>query len=360
MKHFDVLIESDDAQSIWLALKLKLQGLSVGWVNPSMTYAAALYDPYFMGVFLDEVTSQDFELLSKLYHIIKSPAGFSLMTPIGPIDYSNASLLDFYRFRSGMDSESFDRWLQSWASELFLNDYKKRSSQQTTTWDVFGSFAYLYPKELLLTHILEENDISVMSSSDTKVFKNHYYQLGNLRSKVWVTSHSHLRSSISKYTQDVWMRLRVEVDDLWTRYPALPGWTLWRNTEDVLPLYDSLFVMLRVFDDSRIADIYFKAPQQFQTATEQMTVARMIVQKLSQRLHVERFSILNLEASNFYVLGAQHSLDNVKQGVRGLYINTPELRPSWGLHHHLSFEGQLASEIQSYLHKMEAKGVYYD
>jgi hypothetical protein len=359
LKLFDVLIESEDSQNIWLALKLKSQGFKVGWVNPSQTYAAALYDPYFMGLFINEVTSQDFELLAKLYYMIKSPMGFSLVTTIGPIDYGNATLMDFYRFKSGMDAATFDAWLNRWVFELFANQWPKAQDSSRII-KVQGPFSYLYPKDIQLTTILSENNIPIIMSDHPVQYKKLCYFVGDVSSKVWVSSHRTTEEQGKFQTYDVWVRARIEVGDLWTQYPSLPGWTLWRNTEDTLPLYDSLFVLLRVFDDSRLADVYFKVPSQLDTSQHQMAVAKMIIHKLSLRLNVRKFKILNLEQTPYRVVLSNKKQEKVKQGYRGYFKNLAHLRPGWGIHQHLSFENQLASEISAYLKKMEVRGSYRD
>jgi len=359
LNSFDVLIDSQDSQSIWLAIKLKSQGFKVGWVNPPLTYAAALYDPYFMGLFTDEVNAQEFELLTKLYHIIKSSGGFALVTPIGPIDYGNATLIDFYRFKSGMDSTAFDAWIDGWVFELFTNQWPMAQGLRGGL-KVHGSFSYLYPKDLLLTSILEENNIPIVTTHNPVQYKNLRYFVGDSSSRVWVSSIPTIKEDQKTPSYDVWVRARVDVGDLWTQYPSLPGWTLWRNTEDALPLYDSLFVLLRVFDDSKLADIYFKVPSQFDTFQEQLTLANMITHKLSLRLNLEAFKILKLEETSYRIFRSRQKQELFKQGHRGYFKNLGHLRSGWGINQHLSFESQLASEIVVYLKKIESRGSYYD
>jgi hypothetical protein len=355
---FDVLIDSEDSQGLWLALKLKGLGLKVGWVNPSLSYASPLYYPYFMGVFTDPLLSAEFEFVSRIYHIIKNPFGFSLMTERGPIDFGSGSLIDFYRFRVGMDSNKFDQWLQKRVTELICNHYKESSFD--LKFNVLGSFAYLYPKNVLLTDTLEANEVTIVTANEPPVFKKNYYWVGEYHSKVWVSSRSNQSLKGVGASQDVWLRARLNVRDLWTRYPGLPGWTLWRNTEDVLTLYDSLFVLVRVFDDPQWADLYFKLPIEFRTEKEHVSVVNLITQKLKHRLPGSHFQVKSLEITPFEV--RTHSLpkDSQPKKARGLFFNTPIQRPSWGINHHLNFETQLGGEIQTYLKKMEAKGAYRD
>jgi hypothetical protein len=360
LKPFDVLIQSQDSQCIWMALRMKTLGYRVGWLNPSISYAAALYDPYFLGIFYDEISSLDFELLSSLYHVIKSPFGFSLITPLGPLDYSNTPLMEYYQFRSGMDSASFNSWLHHWLTELFQIHYKKFSLNTKISQEEFltnGSFAYLYPKDLLLTQILEQQGIEILSSTENPVYEEEFFRVGSVLSKTLVRSSPLSKESPTPVSHSVWARARVDVKALWAHYPELPGWTLWRNIEDPLPLYDSLFIMQRVFDDAKLADLYFRVPVEFQSFQELHTVARMIIQTLSKRLFVEKFLITNIERTPFYILGSKTTL-KISKKEPGLFFNTPDLRKSWGLHEHLNFENKISQDIQSYLKKMDTKGAY--
>jgi hypothetical protein len=355
---FDVLIDSEDSQGLWLALKLKGLGLKVGWVNPSLSYASPLCYPYFMGVFTDPLSSPEFEFVSRIYHIIKNPLGFSLMTEIGSIDFGIESLIDYYRFRSGMDPNDFDQWMQKRVTELICSHYQE--TLLDSKFNVLGSFSYLYPKDILLAEILEENDVKIVTANEPPIFKKNVYWAGENHSKVWVSSRVNQPFKGTGVAQDVWMRARLKVDDLWTRYPGLPGWTLWRNTEDVLTLYDSFFVLLRVFDDVKWADLYFKLPIDFRTEKEQVVVANMITQKLKHRLPGAHIQVKSVEITSFGVRTQSLLKASQPKEDRGFFFNTPIQRPSWGINHHLNFETQLCGEIQTYLKKMEAKGAYLD
>lgn len=355
-----MIIDSDDSQGLWLAIKLKNQGLKVGWLNPSHAYGAALYYPYFMGIFLDRLPSAEFEFLSQIYHIIKNPMGFSLVTDVGPIDYANLSLVDFYRHRAGMDASTFDNWLKSRVQELITNDYCTQA-RSNLNYNIQGAFSCLYPKEIMLVNLLEENKIEAITSDYAPRLKRSYYSGSDYRSKVLVGSRKRYSDTEKKIEiQDQWIRVRIDVANLWTCYPHLPVWTIWRDTEDILTIYDSFFILNRVFDDSNLADLYFKLPKEFQTEQERMVVARLIIKKIHKRLNVSKFNVIKLEVTHFKVIHSKKRERIQKKDSLGLFLNLPELRSGWSLNHHLNFESELAAGIQHYLKKMEAKGVYRD
>lgn len=365
MKSYDVGIFSSQSQGLFLAQKLKSAGLKVLWLDDEISaHSRFTHWPWFLGIYPDLLDATEYQTITDLYHTIQAPLGLSLMTPMGPFELNHLEVLDYQKNRFEWGPEGFDQKIFHWINELQTCslDLTDLSTKPSVSYSVspYGSFNYLYPKH---------QDIELSALLPGIEQKNQFDQFARVK-QGWVVDDCFLSAAVwAGYSSDQfkaysrwhtqsgfnWYRARLDVGDLWQNYSGLPVWSYWRLTEEPLPLYDALFVLQRVFDDTRVADVYFRLPEPQPRAGIISYCLEKIQENLSQRMLGITLQLLSWERLSFSLSGRHHNELKESSPSLGFFNCQPELAGGLSINHQLLNERRLASEIQVYLKKIESK-----
>lgn len=365
MKSYDVGIFSKHSQGLFLAQKLTAAGLKVLWYDEdSSAHSRFSHWPWFLGVYPDLLDSTEYQTITNLYHAIQAPLGLSLMTSMGPFELNHLEVLDYQKNRFEWGPEGFDQKILHWVSEL--QTCSLELSNLTTTpathqlLSPYGSFNYLYPKHYDLDFE------SLLPGVDHKKQLNNFERTKNgwsvdgcfVQSAVWAGYASDRFKSFSRWHKQPgfnWYRARLDVGNLWQMYKGLPVWSYWRMIEEPLPLYDALFVLQRVFDDVRVADVYFRLPEpQPRTGIVNYCLEK-IQEHLARRMKGMTTQLLSSERLPFALSGRHYFEQKEANPTPGFFICQPELADGLSFNHQLLWERRLAADIQTYLKKVESK-----
>lgn len=364
MTEFDVCIFSSQSRGLFLAQKLKAQGLKVAWVPEQEGIITSYYQPAFLGIHLDLLDSAEYQIVSKTYQLIKCLPGLSLLTEQGPFDLGHQDLLEFQRHSLGYDPAGFNLKLQTWVDEAMetTRTLKLRAGGVKSLVNHLGSFSALYPKETLETKLTQDLGLQVLPLPGAIKSQRGLWRLGDDWARVCVWA-GHQSSLLKRYYHSDlqprlgWYRMRIRVGKLWSERPELPSWSLWREDSQPLPFYNAQFILQRVADDYTQADVYFRLPSSMQAETEIHFVCHQIITQIEQRLSYAQLKFLSFERIGFPVWEPGGNRALVRPKKSGMFVTHPSLSGGYSINHQIVAERALVHDIQMYLKKIEMRKV---